>query len=164
MKNFLFLIILISTLVIAQDENRTGRKAPNFKLEDVDGKSFNLKNEIGQGPILLSFWATWCKPCVEELAHFQKLFEDLKDTDFKMFGISIDSEKSMAKVKPYIKAKGFTFPVLLDPNSNVARDYYALNVPFSVLIDKNGNIFYSHSGYKKGDELLIKKKINELLN
>lgn len=164
MKNFLFLIIFFATLVFAQDENKTGRKAPNFKLEDIDGKSYSLKNEIGEGPILLSFWATWCKPCVEELAHFQELFEELKDTKFKMFGISIDSEKSMAKVKPYIKAKGFTFPVLLDPNSNIARDYYALNVPFSVLIDKNGNISYSHSGYKKGDELLIKKKINELLN
>ncbi len=164
MKYFLFIIMFFTVALFAQDENKPGRKAPLFKLEDVDGKSVELKTEIGKGPILLSFWATWCKPCVEELAHFQKLFEDLKDTDFKMFGISIDSEKSMAKVKPYIKAKGFSFPVLLDPNSDVARSFYALNVPFSVLIDKKGNIYYSHSGYKKGDELLIKKKINELLN
>lgn len=164
MKKIFFAILFLSIALFSQTENKAGRKAPNFNLEDVDGNKIELKNEIGSGPVLISFWATWCKPCVEELAHFQKLFEDLKDTKFKMFGISIDSEKSMAKVKPYIKAKGFTFPVLLDPNSDVARDYYALNVPFSVLIDKNGSIVFSHSGYKKGDELLIKKKINELLN
>ena len=167
MKLFLLIIILffVSLPAIAQDqEDAAGRKAPNFKLVNIDGQYVELDKETGNGPVLLSFWATWCKPCLEEMAEYNKIYEQYKEQGFTLFAISTDTEKSVAKVKPYIKSKGYDFPVLLDTNSEAARKYYAQQMPYSVIINKGGNIVYTHLGYMKGDEKKVEKLISELLN
>lgn len=162
--SWLIFVLLISPSVLAQNnEDITGRKAPNFKLINLDGKYVELNKETGNGPVLLSFWATWCKPCLEEMAEFNKIYNEFKDKGFTILAISTDAEKSVAKVKPYIKSKGYSFMVLLDTNNEVARKYYAQQIPFTVLIDKNGNIVYSHLGYMKGDEQKVEKLVSEML-
>jgi len=166
MKLFLFLLLVfvISLSIFAQNEDDiTGRKAPNFKLVNLEGKYVELNSQTGNGPILLSFWATWCKPCLEEMVEYNKIYQEYKDLGFTLLAISTDTEKSVAKVKPYIKSKGYNFPVLLDTNSEVARKYYAQQMPYTVLIDKSGNIVYSHLGYMKGDEKKVANLISELL-
>jgi peroxiredoxin len=166
MKLFLFLLLVfvISLPIFAQNEDDiTGRKAPNFKLVNLEGKYVELNSQTGNGPILLSFWATWCKPCLEEMVEYNKIYQEYKDQGFTLLAISTDTEKSVAKVKPYIKSKGYNFPVLLDTNSEVARKYYAQQMPYTVLIDKSGNILYSHLGYMKGDEKKVANLISELL-
>ena len=159
----IFMLISSFTAFAQNDEDHTGRKAPNFKLVNIDGKYVELNKETGNGPVLISFWATWCKPCLEEMAEFNKIFNEYKDKGFTILAISTDSEKSVAKVKPYIKSKGYDFPVLLDTNNEVARKYYAQQIPFSVMIDKNGDIIYSHLGYMKGDERKVKQLVSEML-
>lgn len=157
-------VFFISLPILAQnEEDLSGRKAPNFKLVDLNGKYIELNKETGNGPILLSFWATWCKPCLEEMAEYNKIYEQYKEKGFILLAVSTDTEKSVAKVKPYIKSKGYDFRVLLDTNSEVARKYYAQQMPYTVLIDKSGNIVYSHLGYMKGDEKKVEKLITELL-
>lgn len=146
-----------------EEEGQAGRSAPNFILENLDGDFVELKEEIGQGPLLLSFWATWCKPCLEELIEFQKIYDEYKGQGFKMLAISTDSERTVAKVKPYVKSRNHDFPVLFDTNSDVARIYYAHAIPHSVLMDKNGKIVYSHMGYMRGDEVIVRNKVKELL-
>ena len=157
----IFIVLFLgyfSSAVLAQTEKSSeGAKAPNFVLENLDSDLVELNDEIGEGPILLSFWATWCKPCIEEMAHFQKIYDSYSDKGLKFFAISTDTEKTISKVKPFIRSKGYTFEVLLDTNSEVARDYFARTVPFTAIIDKEGNIVYSHTGYKRGDELEVKK-------
>ncbi len=72
-------LFLFSFFITAQEsEELAGRRAPNFVLENLDGDYVELNQEIGEGPILLSFWATWCKPCIEELAEFKKLYNEYK--------------------------------------------------------------------------------------
>jgi cytochrome c biogenesis protein CcmG, thiol:disulfide interchange protein DsbE len=92
------LLILLMTLtasLYSQDGDlKTGRKAPNFKLENIDKKYVELNKETGDGPVLLSFWATWCKPCVEELAEFQKYIKNTKIRDLKC----LQSQQIMKKV------------------------------------------------------------------
>ncbi len=158
----LFILFLSLPVLSQSEEELKGRKAPNFKLEDLDGKFFELKNALGKGPILLSFWATWCKPCVEELAEFEKIYKDFKDKGFRLYAISVDNERSVSKVKPFVRSKGYSFHVLLDTNSEVMRKYYAPAVPYSVIIDKDGNIVYTHLGYMKGDELKVREILNKM--
>jgi peroxiredoxin len=162
---FVFVFALsYSFLLIAQEkEGDVGRLAPNFILENLEGDYIELNEEIGDGPVLLSFWATWCKPCIEELVELKKIYNDYKEKGFKLLAISTDNERTVAKVKPYVKSKNYNFPILYDTNSEVARIYYARAVPFTVLIDKDGSIVYSHMGYMRGDELVVRNKVHDLL-
>ena len=160
----LIIVVLFSFFITAQEsEDLAGRRAPNFVLENLDGDYVELNQEIGEGPILLSFWATWCKPCIEELAEFKKLYNEYKDKGFKLLAISTDSERTVAKVKPFVKSKSYDFPVLYDTSGDVARIYYARAVPFTVLIDDKGAIVYTHLGYMKGDELVVISKVKEMI-
>ncbi len=159
----MFLISL--SIGFSQNNTTTSEiETQNFILENLDGELVELSEMIGEGPILVSFWATWCKPCKEELKEYNKLYNEYSDDGLNVLAISIDNEKSLPKVKPYIKTNGYDFTVLLDPNSEVARMYYAQMVPYSIIIDNKGEIVYTHLGYKKGDELKVKEIITKLLN
>ena len=162
-KIFFYILILFSVSSYSQVEISKGKAAPNFKLENLDGGFLELSKVTGKGPVLLSFWATWCKPCMEEMTELNKIYEELKDKGFTLLAVSTDNEKTIAKVKPLVKSKGFNFTVLLDKNSDVARKYYAQQIPYSVLIDSNGKIVEVHMGYMKGDEKNLREKILALL-
>src|SRR3970040_372812 len=96
----LLLLSFFSLPAFSQNDSEGIRKGPNFKLEDLDGNTVELNSELGDGPVLLSFWATWCKPCLEELNEYKKIYGEYKDKGFKMYAISTDDEKTVAKVKP----------------------------------------------------------------
>jgi peroxiredoxin len=160
----LIIAVLFSFFITAQEsEELAGRKAPNFVLENLYGDYVELNQEIGEGPLLLSFWATWCKPCIEELDEFQKLYNECKNKGFKLLAISTDSERTVAKVKPFVKSKNYDFPVLYDTSGDAARIYYARAVPFTVLIDDKGAIVYAHLGYMRGDEQVVNNKVKEMI-
>jgi len=160
----LFSIVAFSVSLFSQDKSEGIRKGPDFTLENLDGNLVELYKEVGDGPILLSFWATWCKPCLEELNEYKQIYSEYKDKGFKMYAISTDDENTVAKVKPLVKSKGYNFPVLLDTNSDAVRLYYAQSVPYSVILDKKGMIIYSHLGYMKGDEIKVKQIVASEIN
>jgi len=166
MKIFLILlsVVVFSVSLFSQDNSVGIRKGPDFTLENLDGNFVELYKEVGEGPILLSFWATWCKPCIEELNEYKQIYSEYKDKGFKMYAISTDDENTVAKVKPLVKSKGYNFPVLLDTNSDAVRLYYAQSIPYSVILDKDGMIIYSHLGYMKGDEVKVKQIIASEVN
>ncbi|MBZ0200866.1 MAG: TlpA family protein disulfide reductase [Ignavibacteriaceae bacterium] len=167
MKKILSLLIVFTALSFTngQDgEGLTGKSAPGFKLEDINGKLVSLSSLTGKAPVIVSFWATWCKPCAEEMVEYKKIAKDYEEKGVKIVAISTDNEKSVAKVKPYIKSKGYNdFVVLLDTNNEAARKYYVSSVPFSVIINKDGKIVYAHTGFMRGDELKVREKLDELL-
>lgn len=149
----------------AQDDsgNNSNRTAPNFKLESIEREVIELNNFIGKGPVLLCFWSSCCKSAVMQIEAFSSLYKKYKDKHFIMLAIATDDEKTVAKVKPYVKSKNFKFPVLYDTDGNVARTYYVFDVPLSVLIDLNGKVVHSHQGYMKGDEIELENLIIGLL-
>jgi len=154
---------LFNTSAQVNDSLLSGRLAPNFILEDIDGNLIELNEFIGKGPILISFYASICKPCRDEIEAFSKIYNSYKDEGLMFLAISNNNERSVAKVKPHIKSKGYTFPVLYDTNRNVARLFYAQLVPYCVLINNKGIIVYSHQGYMRGDEIQVKIIIEQLL-
>ena len=137
--------------------------ATGFSLRDINNQEVSLEAQKGK-VVLLSFWATWCGPCKVEMPHLNKLFEEKKDEGFVVLSISSDDARTKSQVKPYIMRQRYSFPVLLDTEGKVTSIYNPTKtLPYTAIVDRQGNIAYVHSGYTPGDEVEIKHKVEELL-
>lgn len=166
MKKLLVLTIgiLFSTVSFAQEEEQINLKQlPSVKLMTMDGKSVNTA-ELGlKGPIVISFWATWCAPCKKELNTIHDLYTDWQEeTGVTLVAVTIDDEKTKNNVELYVNGKGWEYLVLMDTNSDFKRAMGVNNVPHTFLIDTNGNIVYSHNNYAPGDEEKLYEEIKKL--
>lgn len=163
MRNLIFSLTLLLFMALV-GRSAAELKTPDFTLEDIDGELFRLSDHLGQGPLLIDFWATWCTPCKQELVYLQKLYENYKDDGFNLITISTDSPKSQSKVKPYVRSKRYTFPVLFDPTGEVIRLFQGNALPYQILLDGEGKIVETHQGYNPGDEVILEQKIQKLLD
>ena len=152
---FMLLSILTASLTAAPT-------VADFTLKSLDGSAYKLSDHLGKKVIVIDFWATWCKPCKKLLKRLNKIY--LANTDrVEVLAVSVDDASALSTVESYIKGRGYAFKVLLDTDSSVARMYNpSLKVPFTMIIDKAGQIAYTHSGYIPGIEKKIKAKIEEL--
>ena len=140
-----------------------GDQATDFTLRDIDGKSVSLSGLKGN-VVIMSFWATWCGPCKEEMPHLQKMYGELKDKGLTVVSISTDDARSASKVKPFIMKNGYSFPVLLDRDSTVIGAYNpSKTLPYTVVVDQKGNVVKRHSGFNPGDEEELRKLVDTLL-
>ena len=143
---------------------QVGNKAPDFTLQDIDGKTVKLSNYLGQNPILIDFWATWCNPCKVELPHLEAIYKKYQDQGLVFLAISEDSPRSASKVKPYVRSKSFEAIVPLDPDGQVLRKFFGENtLPYTVLINREGKIARAFTGYVPGQEKDIEKMIDEMM-
>jgi len=113
-----------------------GRPASDFKFPGLDGKIVNLSDYRGK-VVLVNIWATWCRPCVDEMPSMQKLYEEFKDDDFEILAVSIDKPGAEV-VTPFMQKYRLTFPVLLDPQGAIKESYGAIGIPESFIIDRQG--------------------------
>ncbi len=155
--------VLAFFLLVSSASAGEKKVAHNFILKNLEREQVELEKLYGIGPIYISFWATWCKPCVEELLIMQKLYERHKDKGFLLLAINEDKAKGLSKVKSFVKGKKFTFPVLLDPDGDISRKYRVFALPYSVLLNSGGEVVYTGYGFKPGDEAAIEEKIEDLL-
>jgi peroxiredoxin len=123
---------------------KTGVSASEFTLASYDGKKVSLSSYKGS-LVFLSFWATWCGPCKQELPSVEALYEKLKDKGFTV--LAVDLMEDTGVVGSFIKANGMTFPVLLDSDGKVGGMYDAGSIPTNYLIDRKGNILARIVGY-----------------
>ncbi len=139
---------------------------PSVNLKTIDGKSFNTDSIKNAGkPIVVSFWATWCKPCIMELAAIAENYETWQtETGVVLYAVSIDDSKTMSRVAPFVNSKSWEYIVLLDPNGDFKRAMNVINVPHTFLIDGTGNIIDQHTSYAQGDEEQLYEKIKACVN
>ena len=145
------LFILFGLSAFAQNDVQT---MPDLSLKDVNGKPINMADYSKKGKIVIvSFWATWCSPCKKELNNYAELYADwAKETGVKIIAVSIDDQRSVARVAPYVNSVSWEYDVLLDANKAFANAMGVVNVPHTFLIDGSGNIVWQHNNYADGDE------------
>ena len=138
---------------------------PSVTLKTMDGKSVNTSTLSNGGkPFIISFFATWCKPCNRELDAIAEVYEDWqKETGVKVIAVSIDQAQNIKKVKPLVENHGWEYEVLLDPNSDFKRALGIQIIPYVVIVDGKGNIVYKHNGYTDGSESELIEKVRELI-
>lgn len=140
-------ILLLSALTMTAE-------LPNVRLQDINGNTVQTGAISNNGkPVILSFWATWCKPCLRELKAIHELYPDWQDeTGVKMYIVSVDQAQDANKVKPLVDGFGWEYEVLLDPNGDFKRAMNVQNVPHLFILDGKGKIIYNHTGYTDGGE------------
>ena len=160
MKLFRFFIAAVLLLAASA----ASAQLPSVKLKSLDGKIVDTsKLSNGGKPFVISLFATWCKPCNRELKAIHEVYPDWqKETGMKLVAISIDQAQNINKVKPMVDSEEWEYEVLLDPNSEFLRAMNIRNIPHVFIIDGNGNIAFSHSGYTEGGEQEVIKKLREL--
>ena len=138
---------------------------PSVKLKDINGKTVDTALLSNDGkPFIISFFATWCKPCNRELKAINEVYADWQDeTGVKVVAISIDEAQNSQKVKPMVDAAGWEYEVLLDPNSDFRRAMGVNMIPHVFVVDGNGKVAESRSGYTEGGEQHLIEKVKELL-
>lgn len=140
------------------------QKLPNVTLKDLDGKSINIsKYNNSDKPIIVSFWATWCGPCVKELTAINEVYASWqKETGVELVAVSIDDSRTKARVKPQVKGKSWKYTVVLDENQELKRALNVGNVPYTMVLYK-GKVVYSHSSYTPGIENEIYKQVKKAI-
>jgi cytochrome c biogenesis protein CcmG/thiol:disulfide interchange protein DsbE len=151
--------LLFTTISIAQKST-----LPSVNVKTLDGSNINITTiENSDNPIVISFWATWCKPCKKELNTIAEVYEDWQDeTGVKLVAISIDDTRSMAKVAPYVNASDWDYEVYLDPNGDLKRAMGVSTVPHTFLLNSKKEIVWQHKGYVDGDEDELLEQIEKL--
>ena len=137
---------------------------PSVTIKDLQGKDVNIAKLSNNGkPFVITFWATWCGPCIKEHNALDEVYADWKkETGVKIYAVSIDDSRTTAKVKPFVEGKGWDFEVLLDANKDLARAMNVGNPPHTFLFDGNGKIVYQHTGYLDGGEEDLYEEILKL--
>lgn len=157
-------ILLFTVMVVGGLHAQQKSDLPNVTIKDLQGKDVNIAKLSNNGkPFVITFWATWCGPCIKEHNALDEVYQDWKDeTGVKIYSVSIDDSRTTAKVKPFVEGKGWEFEVLLDVNKDLARAMNVSNPPHTFLFDGNGKIVYQHTGYFEGGEEDLYEEILKL--
>ncbi len=165
----IFLIAAAITLCLslgAQNQNpqKPAAGLPSVNIQTIDGKVFNTADISNDGkPVIVSLWATWCKPCIAELLAIADEYEDwVEETGVKLYAVSIDDAKTSARVAPFVNGKGWEYTVLLDVNSDFKRAMNVNDVPYMCILNGKGEIVWQHTSYAPGSEKEVYEIVKKL--
>ena len=162
MKKIVRFSLLVLLLFTVQN---TFAQLPQVTLKTMDGKPVRVDTLSNGGkPFIIDFFATWCKPCNRELTAISEVYDEwVEETGVKLIAVSIDEAQNINKVKPLVDNHGWTYDVLLDPNSDLKRALGIQMIPYVLIVDGAGNIVYKHNGYTEGAEEELIEKVRELV-
>jgi len=157
MKAALLSILLLAASAFAAE------KAPEFTLTDLDGKRVRLSDLLKRGPVVLDFWATWCKPCIKSFPELEKIYQKYKDKGLTVVGINEDGPRNQKNVKPFVKKLGVTFPILFDRKNELMRKMKVQALPTTFLVARDGSIVDMHVGFSSSGIKKLDAQIAALL-
>ncbi len=155
MKKILIVIaFLISSIVSEGQDKAAGRAVPKVDVKTATGTKVNTTMfDNGGKPIIIDFWATWCKPCIEELNAINDVYAEWqKETGVKVIIISVDDARTAQRVGPFVDARNWNFESYLDPNGDFKREMNVNMPPQTFVLNGNKEIVWQHVGYSPGDE------------
>ena len=158
MSKFILIFFVLIANVFSED------KLPDTFLKDLNGKKVSVHDYLDGGPLLISFWFLACEPCKKEMKFLDEYHQKYSESGFKVLSINTDNSRTINRVKPFVKSKKYTFPILNDPKSLFFRKLGGKVCPYTVLVDHEGNIIKKHSGYNPGDEVKLEKEIKDMIS
>jgi|TARA_Y100000031_G_scaffold153418_1_gene198619 peroxiredoxin len=162
----LIIIIAITHFVFCEEldsKEEEFRSLPNVKIKTLKGKKISSKKLTENKFTMMSFWATWCVPCLKEMKELNIMHHKYEDNNFQVVGISIDDTKTAKKISTILKSKKISYPIYLDTEQKFFGQFNSEALPFSFLVSPEGKILWEHSGYIPGDEKEIEAVIVDAL-
>lgn len=158
-KSLLLLVFIGSTTALVAQKS-----LPNVSAKTLDGQTVNIQDLGKDGKIkVISFWATWCSPCKKELDAIADLYPDWQEEyDMELVAITIDTRRAISKVPALVETKGWEYTILHGTEQDMQSAFNFQTIPQTYLVDKSGNIVYTHNGYVPGDEEELEDKIAAL--
>ena len=159
----ILLLILIAAFALSLSSVQA--QLPTITLKTMNGVEVRTDTLSNDGkPLIIDFFATWCKPCNRELDAISEVYEEWQEeTGVKIFAVSIDQAQNINKVKPLVSNHNWEYDVLLDPNSDFLRAVGGQMIPYTLIVDAQGKVVYKHSGYTDGAETELIEKVRELV-
>ncbi|MCB0853710.1 MAG: TlpA family protein disulfide reductase [Bacteroidetes bacterium] len=148
-------LTIVSLLVLGNVALAQNNTLPTVELETLDGRKVKTTDVFTNdgNPIIISFWSTWCKPCIKELTTIQDEYIDWQEeTGVKLIAISIDDNRTSSGVPMIVNAKGWEYEIYLDKNSDFKRAMNVVNIPHTLLLNDKLEVVWQHTSYAPGDE------------
>lgn len=153
--------LILFPLIFFLGSNLFAQEVPSTQVKTKTGESIPFSSLIKEDTIyIVSFWATWCTPCIKELREIDEVYSTIQDSfRLKLIAVSVDDARNSSKVFPKVVGEGWAYEVVLDQNQDLSRSMNVNNVPMMFIIDRKGKIVYSHQGYSPG---MIESILTEL--
>ena len=162
MKNLVLFSLIFSSVLFSFTPVHS--KFPTLSLKTLDGKAFELNQKFSKNKLtVVSFWATWCSPCKKELDAMSSHYSEWQKKGIEVIAVTIDDIQQVNKVKPMVQQKCWSYTILSDVNKDSLKKLGFQSIPQTFVIDANGQILYTHSGYTPGDEHELEKKLLSFL-
>ena len=120
-------------------ELKDGQRAPRFVLSTLDGRRAAL-DDYGKKLVILNFWATWCRPCTDEMPTLEALWRQYRGRGLVVLGVSVDRGAPRALIDPYVAHLALTFPILLDPDMATATAWGVSGIPATFVVRPGGEV------------------------
>lgn len=161
MKFLIKAIALLALSVVSY--NVSAQTLPDVKVENAQGKEIRVRSLLTGKPFIISYWSIACKPCIQELNAINDAIEEWREeADFEVIAVSVDDVRMQANAKAKAASLGWDFTCVYDTNQELKRAMNVSLTPQSFIVDADGNIVFSHSGYTPGSEELLFDKILEI--
>ena len=159
MKKLMFLMF-----ALVMGFSASAQTLPDVKIENQEGKVVSIREVIDGTPMIISFWSTTCKPCIMELNAINNNLPDwLEEVDMKVVAVSVDDARTVSRARAMTQGQGWDeYTCLYDKNQDLKRAMNVSLTPHTFIVDGEGNIVYSHSGYTPGSEEELFEKIKAL--
>lgn len=158
MKYIVIILCFTPLLMVGQN------MLPSVEVKTLNGKEVNIQDAVKENKLtVLSFWATWCKPCQKELSNIADIYPMWQEElGVELIAVTIDDARGLAKVKPMISRKGWNYSFLSDVNQDLQRALNFRTIPQTFVVNSKGEILYSHTGYVPGNEFELEDKLKKL--
>ena len=159
MKKLMFLMF-----ALVMGFSASAQTLPDVKIENQEGKVVSIREVIDGTPMIISFWSTTCKPCIMELNAINNNLPDwLEEVNMKVVAVSVDDARTVSRARAMTQGQGWDeYTCLYDKNQDLKRAMNVSLTPHTFIVDGEGNIVYSHSGYTPGSEEELFEKIKAL--
>lgn len=152
--------LLIATTLCFSAGTFAASAAPDFSLPGRGGQTVTLSAFRGD-VVMINFWASWCKPCRQEMPLLEQIYQRYKNLGFTLVGVNVDEDQKNADL--ILKNIPVSFPIAYDQQDKVSNKYGLEGMPNTVFVDRNGNIRHVHTGYVPGDEQSYDEQIRLLI-